>query len=105
MKLQLSLINTLYLHNNVFLISHINTSDAYTGLSPLQLATKYTNLPVVKSLVASGASIEHIDQEGNTVYHFAASTNRDIILVNINIFYSIMYHILIVIMIPLALLR
>uniref|UniRef100_A0A1B6DBA0 phospholipase A2 n=1 Tax=Clastoptera arizonana TaxID=38151 RepID=A0A1B6DBA0_9HEMI len=62
------------------ILSCLNTPDETNGLSPLQLAVKCSNLTVVKSFIANGAIIDHIDNEGNTAFHFGASTNKDIIL-------------------------
>lgn len=62
---------------------HLNTPDVISGESPLQLAIKEQNLAVVRTLVAAKASLEHLDNEANSVFHYAASTNRDIIMVSL----------------------
>lgn len=65
--------------------SHLNTPDQFTGISPLQLAIKNRNLALVRVLVAASASLEHLDNDANTVFHYAASTNKDIILVTTSV--------------------
>ncbi|KAG8243690.1 85/88 kDa calcium-independent phospholipase A2 [Homalodisca vitripennis] len=66
--------------NSEQVLSHLNSCDPFTGESPLQLAIKEQNLPVVQNLVAANASLEHLDNEANSVFHYAASTNKDIIM-------------------------
>lgn len=61
--------------------SHLNSSDPSTGMSPLQVAVLTKNLKLVQMLVAANCSLEHLDHAGNSVFHYAASTNKDIILV------------------------
>lgn len=61
--------------------SHLNTSDSATGISPLQVAVKTGNLKTVQMLVAARCSLEHLDDNGNSVFHYAATTNKDIIAV------------------------
>lgn len=55
------------------------------------LAIKEQQLAVVKALVNAKASLEHLDHEANSVFHYAASTNKDIILVSftsVNVIYQ-----------------
>uniref|UniRef100_A0A023F206 phospholipase A2 n=1 Tax=Triatoma infestans TaxID=30076 RepID=A0A023F206_TRIIF len=59
--------------------SHINTSDPNTGLSPLQVAVKEGNLAMIVKLLQNGASVSHLDNDSNTVFHYAATTNKDIL--------------------------
>ncbi|XP_054288851.1 85/88 kDa calcium-independent phospholipase A2-like isoform X2 [Macrosteles quadrilineatus] len=66
--------------NSEQVLSHLNTPDALKGESPLMLAIKEQQLAVVKALVNAKASLEHLDHEANSVFHYAASTNKDIIL-------------------------
>lgn len=61
--------------------SHLNSSDPATGMSPLQIAIKTNNLKTVQMLVAAKCSLEHLDDIGNSVFHYAATTNKDIISV------------------------
>ncbi|XP_046659863.1 85/88 kDa calcium-independent phospholipase A2 isoform X3 [Homalodisca vitripennis] len=70
--------------NSEQVLSHLNSCDPFTGESPLQLAIKEQNLPVVQNLVAANASLEHLDNEANSVFHYAASTNKDIIMALLN---------------------
>ncbi|XP_046618387.1 85/88 kDa calcium-independent phospholipase A2 isoform X1 [Neodiprion virginianus] len=60
--------------------SHLNSSDPATGMSPLQVAVQTNNLRMVQMLVAAQSSLEHLDHNANTVYHYAASSTKDIIL-------------------------
>ncbi|XP_048506119.1 85/88 kDa calcium-independent phospholipase A2 [Athalia rosae] len=60
--------------------SHLNSSDRATGISPLQVAVQSNNLRLVQMLVAAKSSLEHLDHNANTVYHYAADTSKDIIL-------------------------
>lgn len=62
--------------------SHLNSSDPATGMSPLQVAVKTNNLKTVQMLVAANCSLEHLDDNENSVFHFAATTNKDIIAVS-----------------------
>ncbi|KAJ9590050.1 hypothetical protein L9F63_016826, partial [Diploptera punctata] len=61
------------------LLSHLNSSCNQTGISPLQVAIKTGNLRTVQCLLSAKASLEHLDYEANSVYHYAASTTKDII--------------------------
>lgn len=62
---------------------HLNSSDAATGMSPLQVAISTNNLKTVQTLIAAKCSLEHLDHSGNSVFHYAASTTKDIIAVRI----------------------
>lgn len=62
-------------------VAHINSSDPLTGVSPLQLAVKLCNLSIVSKLLQLGASLEHLDHDGNNIFHYAASTCKDIVMV------------------------
>ncbi|XP_026463119.1 85/88 kDa calcium-independent phospholipase A2-like isoform X1 [Ctenocephalides felis] len=64
---------------NHLINSHLNTSDE-TGMSPLQVAIKTNNLKTVQMLISAKSSLEHLDNEANTVFHYAAGTNKDIIM-------------------------
>uniref|UniRef100_A0A0A9YX16 phospholipase A2 n=1 Tax=Lygus hesperus TaxID=30085 RepID=A0A0A9YX16_LYGHE len=60
--------------------SSINSPCALTGLSPLQLAVQEANLVMIQKLIACNADLLHLDHDANSVYHFAAATNKDVIL-------------------------
>ncbi|XP_066992758.1 85/88 kDa calcium-independent phospholipase A2 [Anabrus simplex] len=62
------------------ILSYLNSSDVVTGVSPLQVAIRTSNLRIVQALLNAKASLEHLDNEGNAVFHYAASTTREIIL-------------------------
>ncbi|KAL0271268.1 UNVERIFIED_CONTAM: hypothetical protein PYX00_008411 [Menopon gallinae] len=57
----------------------INSEDWGTGLSPLQLAIQDLNVKMVQALINNNASLDHFDNELNSVLHYAASTNKQII--------------------------
>ena len=63
--------------------SHLNSPDMTTGVSPLQVAIKMGNLRTVQVLLSAKASLEHLDNEVNSVFHYAAPTTKEIISVNI----------------------
>jgi len=71
--------------------SHLNSPDMVTGVTPLQVAIKTGNLRTIQALLSAKASLEHLDNEANSVFHYAASTTKDIISVNI---YHIKYYFL-----------
>ncbi|GLH07344.1 Transient receptor potential channel pyrexia [Gryllus bimaculatus] len=61
-------------------LSCLNSSDPSTGISPLQVAIGTGSLRAVQTLVNAQASLEHIDKEGNSVFHYAAESSKDIIM-------------------------
>lgn len=60
----------------------LNSTDIDSGMSPLQVAISTQNLKMVQVLVAANCSLEHLDHESNSVFHYAASTTKDIIAVS-----------------------
>ncbi|XP_013395642.1 85/88 kDa calcium-independent phospholipase A2-like [Lingula anatina] len=73
---QLGLKNSLR-HPSV--LCFINAADPKSGLAPIHLAVKSNMTDLVKELVVCQAQTSLIDALGNTAYHYAAVTNRDII--------------------------
>jgi hypothetical protein len=63
--------------------SHLNSPDLNTGMSPIQVAIKTGNFRTVQTLLNAKASLEHVDNQANSVFHYAANTTKEIILVNI----------------------
>lgn len=61
----------------------LNSTDVVTGMSPLQVAISTNNLKIVQLLVSASCSLEHIDNEGNSIFHYAAQTTKDIIGVSL----------------------
>lgn len=57
----------------------LNSSDQERGISPLQVAITTHNLKTVQMLVAANCSLEHLDHDNNSVFHYASSTTKDII--------------------------
>ena len=60
----------------------MNTPCTNTGISPLQVAIKNGNLRTIQSLLTLKPSLEHLDYEANSVYHYAANTTKEIISVS-----------------------
>ncbi|KAL0102550.1 hypothetical protein PUN28_018087 [Cardiocondyla obscurior] len=60
--------------------SQLNSGDAETGISPLQVAVQTNNLRTVELLIAAKSSLEHLDHNANTIYHYAATSTKEIIL-------------------------
>lgn len=56
-----------------------DSSDPNTGLSPLLVAIQAENLLTIKVLLSKNASLEHLDHDANSVFHYAANTNKDVI--------------------------
>ena len=59
----------------------INSEDATTGISPLQLAVQNLNVKMVQALLNNNASLDHFDCDNNSVLHYAAKANRQIVMV------------------------
>lgn len=60
--------------------SQLNSGDIETGVSPLQVAVQSNNLRTVQMLIEAKSSLEHLDNNANTVYHYAATSTKEIIL-------------------------
>ncbi|XP_046424777.1 85/88 kDa calcium-independent phospholipase A2-like [Neodiprion fabricii] len=60
--------------------SHVNTSDQTSGVSPLQIAIQANNLKMVQLLLAAKSSLDHLDHNANTVYHYAVHASAEIIM-------------------------
>lgn len=68
--------------NNAVINSYLNSSDSQTGMSPLQVAITTNNLKTVQVMVTAQCSLEHLDYEANSVFHYAANTTKEIIAVS-----------------------
>jgi hypothetical protein len=44
------------------------------------------NLRTVQTILNAKASLEHVDNQANSVFHYAANTTKEIILVNIMLY-------------------
>lgn len=66
----------------------LNSSDVTTGMSPLQVAITTGNLKMVQLLLSASCSLEHIDNEGNSIFHYAANTTKEIIGVSFHVFHE-----------------
>ncbi|XP_061714883.1 85/88 kDa calcium-independent phospholipase A2-like [Cydia pomonella] len=59
--------------------AHMNEVDPVTGATPLMVAVKSCNIRMVQSLVSLQVPLDTVDLDGNTVFHYAAASNKDII--------------------------
>lgn len=66
-----------------YILRYLNTPDEENGISPLQLAIYDNSLSVVKALIGLDVSLEHLDNEANSIFHYAAKSSSDIILVKL----------------------
>ncbi|XP_045450931.1 85/88 kDa calcium-independent phospholipase A2 [Melitaea cinxia] len=57
----------------------INEADVVTGITPLMIAIKNVNVRMVQSLVSLNCSLDVVDNDGNTIFHYAAASNKEII--------------------------
>jgi ankyrin repeat protein len=62
--------------------SCISIVEQTSGRLPLHVALETGNKKLIQAFVANGASLVARDWEGNTAYHYAATTSQDIIQVN-----------------------
>ncbi|KAL1451791.1 hypothetical protein WDU94_006137 [Cyamophila willieti] len=59
--------------NSTEVLSEMNSVDALTGQTPLHIAIKNNSSVIVKSIIShKAASLEHLDFEGNSMFHYAA---------------------------------
>lgn len=73
----------MFTHESYFDFSQLCNPDPISGLYPIHLAVKNANLSAIKYLLKADIPLNVLDQEGNTVHHYAAETNKDIVSVNI----------------------
>ncbi|KAM3966114.1 calcium-independent phospholipase A2 VIA [Aphomia sociella] len=67
------------LFNDEKVQKHIDDIDPLTGATPLMVAVKTSNVRMVQSLISLKCSLNQTDNDGNTVYHYAAASNKEII--------------------------
>ncbi|CAG9794023.1 unnamed protein product [Diatraea saccharalis] len=67
------------LFNDPEIQSHIDDTDPLSGTTPVMVAVKSCNLRMVQSLVSLNCSLDVLDRDGNTVFHYAAASNKEII--------------------------
>ncbi|CAH0398863.1 unnamed protein product [Chilo suppressalis] len=63
---------------------HLDDADPFTGITPIMVAVKNRNLRMVQSIVSLNCKLDVIDREGNSVFHYAAASNKEIIYVLAN---------------------
>lgn len=81
-----SVIDSISSSLKALLIKHLRcrqlcNPDPISGLYPIHLAVKNTNLSAIKYLLKADIPLNVLDQDGNTVHHYAAETNKDIVSV------------------------
>ncbi|XP_049874169.1 85/88 kDa calcium-independent phospholipase A2 [Pectinophora gossypiella] len=67
------------LFNDEEVQKRIDEVDPLTGTTPIMVAVKTANVRMVQSLVSLKCSLDKVDLEGNTVFHYAAASNKEII--------------------------
>ncbi|XP_013146930.1 PREDICTED: uncharacterized protein LOC106109842 isoform X1 [Papilio polytes] len=72
------------LFNDPDVQKHLDEPDPLKGATPLMVAVKTGNLRMVQSLLSLNCSLDTIDSEGNSVFHYAAASNKEIINVLAN---------------------
>ncbi|XP_052862024.1 85/88 kDa calcium-independent phospholipase A2 [Anopheles cruzii] len=63
---------------NPSIVDFLDYAEYSEMMTPLQVAVKANNLEFVKSLV-SMCNLEHLDKNSNSVFHYAASTTKEMI--------------------------
>jgi len=73
--------------SNPKMLQCVDQADAATLMSPFQLAIKQGHMEMVKALLPL-SKLEHLDINSNSVFHYAASTTKEIINVSQKSIYS-----------------
>ncbi|XP_037905718.1 85/88 kDa calcium-independent phospholipase A2 isoform X2 [Hermetia illucens] len=63
---------------NPKIIEFLDYPDHINNMTPMQLAIKCSNIEMVKALLLN-CKMEHLDNNSNSIYHYAASTTKEII--------------------------
>ncbi|CAG4946867.1 unnamed protein product [Parnassius apollo] len=58
---------------------HFDDPDPATGATPLMVSVNTGNVRMVQTLLSLNCSLNAIDLEGNSVFHYAAASNKEII--------------------------
>ncbi|XP_045496134.1 85/88 kDa calcium-independent phospholipase A2 [Colias croceus] len=58
---------------------HIDEVDPATGATALMIAIRTGNIRMVHSLISMKCSLNIIDLDGNSVFHYAAASNKEVI--------------------------
>ncbi|XP_045526544.1 85/88 kDa calcium-independent phospholipase A2 [Pieris brassicae] len=58
---------------------HIDEVDPSTGASALMVAIRTGNVRMVQSLISMNSSLDIIDHDHNSVFHYAAASNKEVI--------------------------
>ncbi|XP_053606881.1 85/88 kDa calcium-independent phospholipase A2 isoform X2 [Plodia interpunctella] len=67
------------LFNDSDVQKHIDDQDSLTGITPIMVAVQSCNIRMVQSLISLKCSLRIVDYDGNTVFHYAAASNKEII--------------------------
>ncbi|XP_035912464.1 85/88 kDa calcium-independent phospholipase A2 isoform X3 [Anopheles stephensi] len=66
--------------SNPSIIDFLDYAEYADMMTPLQVAVKANNIEFVKALVQSNqCNLDHLDKNSNSVFHFAASTTKEMI--------------------------
>lgn len=66
------------------IVDAFHCEDPHDGVSPLQLAVENENLKIIKHLLSHGAPVDHFDHNCNSTLHYAACTNKKVVMVSFN---------------------
>lgn len=80
-------------HFENFPFSQINMTCEDTLMTPLHVAVKAQQIGSVVCLVDLDARLDIADMNGDTVFHYAATTTKDIIQVCIKLLFSMLSNI------------
>lgn len=62
------------------IVELIDYPDHIKYMTPFQLAIKSRNIEMVKILIGS-AKLDHLDYNGNSIFHYAANTSKEMITI------------------------
>ncbi|XP_041774229.1 85/88 kDa calcium-independent phospholipase A2 isoform X4 [Anopheles merus] len=66
--------------SNPSIIDFLDYAEYSEMMTPLQVAVKANNIEFVKALIQSNqCNLEHLDKNSNSVFHYAASTTKEMI--------------------------
>ncbi|XP_011494426.1 PREDICTED: 85/88 kDa calcium-independent phospholipase A2-like [Ceratosolen solmsi marchali] len=65
--------------NDQEIAPYLNVADSVTGISPLQVAIQTKDFDIVKAMVLANCKLDHVDLYLNTVYHYAATSTKNIL--------------------------
>ncbi|XP_076312076.1 85/88 kDa calcium-independent phospholipase A2-like isoform X2 [Tachypleus tridentatus] len=72
-------LNLLECFNQENVVSMVNAVCKETLVTPLHLAVKLMNMSAIKTLLQFNGRVDLTDKSGNTVYHYAAASKKEVI--------------------------